>query len=512
MSPYDDIAELERWLRNLPPDAILHQSAYRQVVALPIAGDGVPRVAKVFERPVRTLARLKRGLGWDPSEREWRTLSQLHDRKLDVPRPFHHGRLSDGRLVVVMQRAEGSPLAEAIAPGQSYRRETLVRLGESVAKLHEAGFVHGDLHLGNGILTLGGKVVWLDFQRSRRSKTARARSKDLGDLDFSLRFHGCSLADRIRVRQAALGNLAGEEACTALRAVGRASEKRRHDYFQNRNRHSLRAQGLFESTRVGRFHGLRVRDFSDAALAQALEAHLGDASCPDREILKQDARAHVSAVRTGDHRVVVKQVRKAGLRRQLADVFRGSPGRRAWVAGHGLNARGIGAARPVAFLERRILGLPVSSLVILEDQRPGRPAHEGPPGALRIEALFRLAVDLHRQGISHGDLQAHHIYIDPEEPTRVRLIDLEGVRFVRRLSDEDRIQALAELNASLPEEQLADAERLEAFAHYAQLLPFSGHPPRAARERALREILRQSRERAHLWRGDGCLPPSSSPR
>ena len=512
MSRLDDPAEIEHWLKKRPPEAVVHQGNYRQVVALPTDEGGIARVVKVFEKPVRLAARMKRLLGWNPARHEWRTLSRLYDCQLGVPRPLEHGSLSDGRVFVVMQRAEGTPLIEALARGSAHRRATLVRLGESVAKLHEAGFVHGDLHLGNGLLSPSGEIVWLDFQRSRRSKSARARAKDIGHLDFSLHFHGGSIADRVRVRRAALGDRASEHSDAALRAVGLAYEKKRHDYFQNRNRHSLRPQGRFAPARAGRLRGLRVDDFPAVALARTLEIHFDEGAPSDRERLKEDRRALVSAICAGPYRVVVKQVLKGGWRRPLADVFRGSPGQRAWVAGHGLNARGIGAARPLAYLERRVCGLPVSSLVILEDQRPAQPAHLGPPGSLRVEPLFRLAVDLHRQGISHGDLQASHIFIDPEEPSRVRLIDLEAVRFSRRLSDQDRIQALAELNASIPEEQLADSERRKAFARYARLLPFSGDPTGPAREAAFREILRRGRERAHLWRGDGCSETTSSGR
>ena len=72
-----------------------------------------------------------------------------------------------------------------------------------VTRIHEAGFVHGDLHSGNVLWTEAGPVL-LDLQHARRSRSRRARNRDLGDLDYSLWRHA-SLADRMRLRAAALG-------------------------------------------------------------------------------------------------------------------------------------------------------------------------------------------------------------------------------------------------------------------------------------------------------------------
>jgi hypothetical protein len=197
---------------------------------------------------------------------------------------------------------------------------------------------------------------------------------------------------------------------------------------------------------------------------------------------------------------VVKEVLPRGLWRRLADFFRGSPARRAFRGGHGLAARGLGAATPLAYLERRKLGLPAGSLVFLEDLRPALPADAFPggPEALgrAVAALGRLARDLHARGVDHGDLKASHVWLDPTAPDLApRLIDLEGVRFGRRVGARRRLRALAQLNASLPD-RFSDDARREAFVRYARALPFPG-----GRERALRHIVDESLARHHRWRG-----------
>jgi len=223
--------------------------------------------------------------------------------------------------------------------------------------------------------------------------------------------------------------------------------------------------------------GLRSKDFPDSAVDEALAAHRSNVDAGGPALLKCDHRARVSAVRAGGRDAVVKEVVKGGPRKWLADRFRGSPARRAWVGGHGLRIRGIGAALPLAFVERKILGFPVASAAILQDLRPGRSAaelesEEGPTATALSDRLLDLAAALHRHGIIHGDFQALHIYcVEGDSGPETALIDLEGVRFRRQLSEAQRIEALAELNASLPDALIPLGDRLRGFERYAARLP-----------------------------------------
>jgi hypothetical protein len=255
--------------------------------------------------------------------------------------------------------------------------------------------------------------------------------------------------------------------------------------------------------------GLRLDRFPEAAAAQALEAHAETLRRGGERILKRDHRSRITAAVVDGHAVVVKEVVKDGARRHIADGLRGSPARRAWRGGHGLLARGIGACTPLAFLETRRHGLPVASTAILEDLRPAAPstqyAARGPAEAGAVlDALCQLVIALHRNRVVYGDLRAQHIFVrgaGGREPGRleVALIDLEGVRFARRLSQTRRIQSLAELNASLADDLLSTEVRRHAFEVYCRALPFAGGSPRA-----LAEIVRRSLARDHFWAGRGC--------
>jgi len=248
--------------------------------------------------------------------------------------------------------------------------------------------------------------------------------------------------------------------------------------------------------RTGPWRGERDERFGEDLVVAALRAH--EDGGPDAEVLKCDARSRVTAVALPGAPVVVKEVLKGGLRRRLADRFRGSPARRAWAAGRRLRALGIGVARPLAFLEQQRLGVPARSLSLARDLREHPTADRllaGRPDVLL--SLADLALALHRAGVCHGDLRAQHVHLDGErEP---RLIDLEGIRFRRALSDDERIEDLAQLNASIADALADPAQRRQAFDRYARALPF-----REPDDTVVARIVARSLAREHLFRGGAC--------
>jgi hypothetical protein len=250
-----------------------------------------------------------------------------------------------------------------------------------------------------------------------------------------------------------------------------------------------------------------VSDVAAPELIETLGAHAKAASA--REVLKQDARARLTAVSLGARAAIVKEHRARGLARALADLLRGSAARRAWRGGHGLLHRGIGAARPLAFLERRVVGIPIASLLVLEDLRPDWPADSPRPGAdlaFVLGVLAHLAATLRLQGVDHGDLKGGNVYLGERlgGTIEARLIDLDRVVFRRRVSERKAIRALAQLNASLPDVYPA-AARCVAFARYTRAIPFSIGP-----ERARSAVVAQSLTRQHRWSGAGCLEAESA--
>ena len=240
---------------------------------------------------------------------------------------------------------------------------------------------------------------------------------------------------------------------------------------------------------------MRRRDIDAAIVSAALRSQDGAA-----ETLNSDARSRVTAVTCSGRRLIVKRYPSGGLLRIVANLLRGSPARRAWLAGNGLLAHRIGTASPLAFLEERRLGATTASTLVLEDLRPApaadRASDDGVDPRDVVQALQRLALRLHACGVDHGDLKASHVLLLPGKgQLEPHLIDLESVRFPRRLGEKRRVASLAALNASLPDAVPA-ALRCRAFERYAALLPF--------RRPALLRIVEISLARRHRWSGAGC--------
>src|SRR5690606_4383735 len=387
---------------------------------------------------------VKARIGRAPAEREWRALAALAAAGLPVPAPLALGTLPDGDRVLALEWIEGVPLAAALRDAKPRaRRALLAALGAQVARLHAAGWVHADLHVGNLLVRDGAPVV-LDWQRARRTRRAAARAADLARLEHSLEAL-VSTADRVRLRAAALGLARPFDAAArrTLRAAGAAAERRADAFARRRARRLQRPGRTVAAVRHGGLRGLRLRALEPDALRALLAAHAEALAAGDARVLKDDHRSRVTGHVLGGRALVVKEAPWRGLGRALADVLRGSAARRAWRAGHRLAPRGIGVARPQAWLERRRLGVPPPSWVVLEDLRPAVPAafalEHGLAAEPVLDALVRLLVALHRAGVDHGDLQGTHVYLGRDG---ARLIDLEAVRFRRPLPDERRVQAL----------------------------------------------------------------------
>jgi hypothetical protein len=271
----------------------------------------------------------------------------------------------------------------------------------------------------------------------------------------------------------------------------------------NRTRPSPQPNGVFAKIRCGEYRGMRLQGVAEHEIASALDTGRG---VPDKNVgrvLKSDRRAQVTEVRTGCGSWIVKDYRAGGFLRRAADLFRGSPARRAWLGGHGLRARNIGAATPIAYVERRICGVPIASAIVLENLQTLNAADRCDASWADdrevLDAIVRLAIRLHRCRVTHGDLKASHVLLErSDDGIEGRLIDLEGVRFRRRLSDRARIHALAEINASLPDRIPADL-RCRAFRRYAAALPFD-----CDTNHALRRIVAISLARRHHWTGRDC--------
>jgi len=162
-------------------------------------------VVKYFPaRPARRLREFaQRLVGRNAAAAEWDALQALSRAGVDVPQPLARG-LAGATPWVAMTRSPGTTALERWRSADAHERRALAEaLGRALARVHAAGWCHGDLHLGNVLVDAHGGVEIVDWQRGRPG--ASARDADIASLDFSLAHAGARRSERLRLRRAALG-------------------------------------------------------------------------------------------------------------------------------------------------------------------------------------------------------------------------------------------------------------------------------------------------------------------
>ena len=162
-------------------------------------------------------------------------------------------------------------------------------------------------------------------------------------------------------------------------------------------------------------------------------------------------------------RVAYKQYRPRNWWKGCCNLLRRSRARRDWAAARRLVALGIPTARPVLVLEPRQFRLRRRSYLATEWIVSSENLHlyawklaELPLGerlgraARCAESLGRLIGRLHARGIAHRDLKGANLLVtDQGHGIETCLVDVAGVRFLRRLSRRRRAKNLARLAVGL---------------------------------------------------------------
>jgi len=104
----------------------------------------------------------------------------IHEAKeAGVPTPTVY-MVDAADATIILEFVEGKQVKQILNSLPKGERLRLCRrIGHLIGRLHGHGIVHGDLTTSNMILTPYGRVVFLDFGLSERSKSLEARGVDL---------------------------------------------------------------------------------------------------------------------------------------------------------------------------------------------------------------------------------------------------------------------------------------------------------------------------------------------
>jgi TP53 regulating kinase-like protein len=81
---------------------------------------------------------------------------------------------------IVMEFVEGQQVKQLLnSVPKAERHDLCVKIGESIARLHSHGLIHGDLTTSNMILSPEGKVFFVDFGLGEKNSELEAQGVDL---------------------------------------------------------------------------------------------------------------------------------------------------------------------------------------------------------------------------------------------------------------------------------------------------------------------------------------------
>lgn len=443
---------------------------------------------------------------------EWR--AGLYAAELELPSVVplaiaQPTRVASGTPCVLITRGVQRvvPLDEdwnAIRHDRRAVRELTDRLAATIARAHQGGFEHFDLHVGNLLVQrepgARPRVLIVDLHSLRTGQPVddRAVVRNIAQLNQWFRRHA-SRTERVRFLSRYLhwrNELAAEmpharplgfELRSLAVALNEAAEKHARSLWAKRDRRTHRNGKYFTTVRLpGGWRGHAFLEakhavegapstmcrFAAADWRRWLAALVSDESLRRPSgLIKRSHSAHVSRLTMPDALgridVIVKRSLPRTAWRQLRNAFRASRDLRAWKCGYALLNRDLPTARPLAVLERRFLGLRLDSLIVAEVIRDSvdletlatRDLPAMPPREQRqvkdtlVRRLVRLIKQMHERGFAHRDFKAPNVLIasvdDGCDAMRPWLIDLDGLRLRRHVSDHDRLRVLMRLSVSL---------------------------------------------------------------
>jgi tRNA A-37 threonylcarbamoyl transferase component Bud32 len=204
--------------------------------------------------------------------------------------------------------------------------------------------------------------------------------------------------------------------------------------------------------RLGNYHWIVREEFVDDELLGRFAQPAGLLAAPT-EVLKPELTgkttvALIRSSRPGVPAFVAKRYRSTGFWQRFKDSLRRSRGIRSFELALRLGEIQVPTAVPVAAGERRVAGCLMESwLVTLYVQGARTLAQclksEEALSRVTVRQLADVLARLHEGGFCHRDLKATNVLLDDQ--LRPWLIDLDGVRRFRRLSDYRAVIDLARL-------------------------------------------------------------------
>lgn len=376
------------------------------------------------------------------------------------------------------------------------------QLAEMIARAHQAGFEHLDMHPANVLVERVAprryRPLFVDLQCARRGVPIRdgAVVRNLAQLNQWFRKHS-TLGERLRFLRAylrwrneyedrfAYGRPLGLDFAELVRALAAAAWRHAERLGTRRDHRVLRDGRYFARLRLaGGWRGMAVARCKHATPESPASQLVFDAAwwhaqlrdplrwfAPDAEsgaAVCKDSHSALVARAVLPHPeqpvpVIIKRPRARNWRRRLSQWLTTSRSARGWQIGHALLHRDIATARPLALLERRVGPFVRDSVLIteavpdaldLESSLRQEHARGTPRAWARLKrALTPLLVAHLRRTLEHGfthrDCKASNLLLVRHPRLRLLWIDMDGLRWRGQPRETEMLRPLVRLHVSL---------------------------------------------------------------
>ncbi len=429
------------------------------------------------------------------ARREWRNALEVSRRQVPTVTPIALGEHFRGGLVrdsyFVSEAISDSCTLERYAdeflpklPQQvqaTVRQRLAVALANLCAAAHRAGVYHTDFHRGNVLIGLDSAGAHPDTIASPRlhlidlpkmwfsGPLSWPHSRDSLAMFAAAWLDRSSRSERWRFWKAYLAGrpeLELVDPSAAAQEIVRRSRAHARRIFSERDKRSLRTNRDFCRLKTPTGMAYAVRDLARSEILSLMRDPAAPLSAPSSQSIKESVVSYVVKTEFTLDGVVTsaayKRARYQTWRKALLSLFRRSKSLRAWHLGHALRERGIDTARPLCVCEPRTGWLRWESYLATEwvdgdhlHDYARSVASECPE--LRRQrtrqsavVLGRMLGRMHAWNVGHRDLKAANLLL-VEQGSRLSayLIDLDGVRLLRRLSERRRARNLARLATSM---------------------------------------------------------------
>ena len=441
------------------------------------------------------------------ARKEWFIAHQLHGRNLPVPRPL--GWMEKIHQGVVQ---ESYYLSEAVGSGISFIEDcsksgdpsVVGEVANTVRKIHKAGLFHGDLHAGN-FLWDGKSFFLVDLHSAKitRGLSISQRLWNLAHLFHSLRsawgekehskfidvyFEGESLDPGKKEK--------------ALQKIHSWMDRLQRRQWRSRTKRCLKESSEFSVQKRKGVYYYRRRDFPLEVLKQSVEEHLRLVEEKPSDLAKCSPEITVSILENGGKKLSIKHYHPLNFWDRFREHFRYSRGMKAWIAGNGLNVRGIPSLKPLGLVERRNWSGLNDSFFVMEvsdrDQELDRYILKN-LGDFKERRSFIKAFAIwlshyHELNLYHQDMKTCNMIISKVgEAWKFLPLDLEDVRLHEKVEEKQVFRSFLQLNTSTPK-MVTTTDRFRFLREYLRL-----NPVVKDRKSFLRRLIHESKRREVVY-------------